>query len=33
MNGEIHNGYKLYNAKNTVTIVPKGNFTKELNDF
>ena len=33
MNGEIHNGYKLYNGKNTVTIVPKGNFTKELNDF
>ena len=29
VNGEIHNAYNFYIIKNTVTIVPRGNFTKE----
>ena len=33
MNGEIHNAYKLYIIKNTVTIVSRGNFTTESNNF
>ena len=32
-NDEIYNAYTLYNIKNTVTIVPRGNFTKETNNF
>ena len=27
VNGEIYNAYNLYVIKNTVTIVPRGNFT------
>ena len=30
-NGEIHEAYNLYIIKNTVTILPSGNFTKEIN--
>ena len=33
VNGEIHNAYNLYIIKNTVTMVPWGNFTKETHDF
>ena len=33
VNGEIHNPYNLYITKNTVTIVPRENFTKEINIF
>ena len=33
VNGEIHNAYNLYIIKNTVIIVPRGNFTKEKNNF
>ena len=33
VNGEIHNAYNLCIIKNTVTIVPRGNFTKETNNF
>ena len=33
VNGEIHNAYNLYIIKNTVTIVPRGNFTKEKKYF
>ena len=33
VNGEIHNAYNLYIITNTVTIVPRGNFTKERNNF
>ena len=29
VNGQIHNAYNLYIIKKTVTIVPRGNFTKE----
>ena len=32
-NSEIHYIYNLYIIKNTVTIVPRGNFTKETNNF
>ena len=32
VNSEIHNAYNLYIIKNTVTIVPMGNFTKETNN-
>ena len=32
-NGEINNAYNLYIITNTVTIVPRGNFTKEINKF
>ena len=31
VNGEIHNAYNLYITKVAVTIVPRGNFTKETN--
>ena len=31
VNGEIHNVYNLYIIKNTVAIVPSGNFAKETN--
>ena len=30
---EIHNAYNLYIIENTDTIVPRGNFTKEINNF
>ena len=33
VNGEICNIYNLYNMINIVTIVPRGNFTKETNNF
>ena len=33
VNSEFHNAYNLYVIKNTVTIVPRGNFTKETNIF
>ena len=33
MNSEIHNAYHLYIIENTDTIVPRGNFTKEINNF
>ena len=33
VNGELHNVHNLYNIRNTVTIVPKRNFTKEINNF
>ena len=33
VNGEIHNAYNLYINKNTITIAPRGNFTKETNNF
>ena len=33
VNGEIHNASNLYIIKNALTIVPRGNFTKETNDF
>ena len=33
VNGEIYNAYNLYVIKNTVTIVPRGNFTKGTYDF
>ena len=33
VNGEIHNAYNLYIIKITVIIVPRGNFTKETNNF
>ena len=33
VNGEIHNAYNLYIITNTVTIVPRGNFTKERNNL
>ena len=33
VNGEIHNAYNLYIIKNTVRILPRGNFTKEANNF
>ena len=33
VNGEIHNAYNLYIKKNTITIAPRGNFTKETNNF
>ena len=29
VNGELHNTCHLYVTKNTVTIVPRGNFTKK----
>ena len=28
VNGEIHNACNLYIKKNTITIAPRGNFTK-----
>ena len=33
VNGEIHNAYNLYINKNTITIAPRGHFTKETNNF
>ena len=33
VNGEIHNNHNLYSIKNTDAIVPRGNFTKETNNF
>ena len=30
MNSEIHNAYNLYIIESTDTIVPRGNFTKEI---
>ena len=33
VNGEIHTAYNLYIITNTVTIVPRGNFSKEINNF
>ena len=33
VNGETHNAYNFYIIKNTVTIVPEGNFVKETNNF
>ena len=33
VNGEIYNVYNLYIMINIVTIVPRGNFTKETNNF
>ena len=33
VNGKIHNAYNLHIIKITVTIVPRGNFTKETNNF
>ena len=33
MNGEIYNTYNLYIIKNAVTVVPRGSFTKETNNF
>ena len=33
MNGKIHNAYNLYIIKNTVTVLPRGNFTKETNNY
>ena len=33
VNGKIHNAYNLYFIKNTVTVVPRENLTKESNSF
>ena len=33
VNGEIHNTYNLSIKKKTITVAPKGNFTKETNNF
>ena len=33
VNGKIHNAYNLHIIEITVTIVPRGNFTKETNNF
>ena len=33
MTSEIHNAYNLHIIGNTDTIVPRGNFTKEINNF
>ena len=33
VNSEIYNAYNLYIITNPVTIVPRGNFTKEINKF
>ena len=33
VNGEIHNTKNLYIIENTVTIVPRGDSTKETNNF
>ena len=33
VNGEMHNAYNVYIITNTVTIVPRENFTKETNNF
>ena len=33
VNGEIHNTYNLCIIKNTFRILPRGNFTKEANNF
>ena len=33
VNSEIHNAYNLYIKKNTITIAPRGNFTKETDNF
>ena len=30
VNGEIHNAYNLYINKNTITMAPRENFTKEI---
>ena len=32
VNGKIYNAYNLYIITYTVTIVPRGNFTKERNN-
>ena len=33
MNVEIYNACNLYIKKNTITIAPRGSFTKETNNF
>ena len=33
VNGEIHNAYNLHINKNTITIAPTENFTKETSNF
>ena len=33
VNGEIHNAYNLSINKSSITIAPRGNFTKETNNF
>ena len=33
VNSKIHNAYNLYIIKNSVTIVPRGNFTRETKIF
>ena len=33
VNGEIHNAYNLYTITNVVTIVTRGNFTKQAGNF
>ena len=33
VNAEIHNAYNLYINKNAIAIAPRGNFTKETNNF
>ena len=33
VNSEIHNAYNLYIIGNIDTIVPRGNFTKEIDNF
>ena len=33
VNDEIHNAYNLHIKKNTITIAPMGNFTKETNNL
>ena len=33
VNSEIYNAYNLYIIENIHAIVPRGNFTKEINNF
>ena len=33
VNGEIHNAYNLCINESSITIAPRGNFTKETNNF
>ena len=33
VNGEIRKTHNLYIIKNTITMVPRGNFTKEQSNF
>ena len=33
VNSEIYNAYNLYIIENIHAIAPRGNFTKEINDF